>query len=336
MDLLAPRERYDTVDYAVADVREPIPVELGAGADVIYNFAAVHRTPGHPEHEYFETNVAGALNTVALAEACDIRTIVFTSSISVYGPCEETATEDTPLRPTSSYGRSKRLAEAIHDEWLSRGDGRRLIVVRPGVVFGPGERGNYTNLAKALAGGYFVYPGRRDTVKSGGYVDELVQTFDFALSRPDQKILYNFAYPEQSTIQQIVEAFGRVTGRAVRPTTVPLGLMLATAGLFEVASSFGLKTPIHRDRIYKLVKSNKIAPKWLQANGYPFSTDLESALTLWRNETDGHFDREHNSGGPRPAPPRPLKSNPSSFREELRERPAPDRHDPARVAAAQD
>ena len=35
--------------------------------DVIFNFAAVHRTPGHEDHEYFETNIRGAENVVAFA-----------------------------------------------------------------------------------------------------------------------------------------------------------------------------------------------------------------------------------------------------------------------------
>ena len=44
------------------DVRKPIVLEgVNVTADdVIFNFAAVHRTPGHPDYAYFETNVLGA------------------------------------------------------------------------------------------------------------------------------------------------------------------------------------------------------------------------------------------------------------------------------------
>jgi len=289
LDILPPRERLDGVDYAVVDVREPIPTQFGDDAEVIFNLAAVHRTPGHPDHEYFDTNIAGALNTVGLAEACGVKTIVFTSSISVYGPSEEMLTEASPLNAISSYGRSKRLSEQVHDAWLGRAEDRRLIVVRPGVVFGPGEAGNYTHLAKALRRGYFAYPGRRDTIKSGGYVDELVRTFDFTLARGDRKILYNFAYPTQSTIADIVNTFGEVTGRKANPATIPLAPMLFAAGLFEVSRAFGVKTAIHRERIIKLVKSTRISPAWLTSEGYHFSTDLKAALTAWRDETQGSF-----------------------------------------------
>ena len=44
-----------------------------------------------------------------------------------------------------SYGTSKLVAEKIHDAWQLAGKGRRLIVVRPGVVFGAEEHGNMTH-----------------------------------------------------------------------------------------------------------------------------------------------------------------------------------------------
>ena len=290
LDILPPRERLDGVDYQTVDVRDPIPAESGGGAAILYNLAAVHRTPGHPDHEYYETNIAGALNATALAEACDIRTIVFTSSISVYGPCEKAVDEASPLHPVSSYGRSKRLAERIHRDWLARGEGRRLIIVRPGVVFGPGEVGNYTRLARALRAGYFFFPGRRDTVKSGGSVDELLATMEFALQRNERSILYNFAYPQASTTEAIVDILGPIVGRKSRPMTLPIAPLLLAATVFEFANALGITNTIHRERVIKLGKSTRITPGWLNGSGYVFQSDLEGALKQWNAETDGRFD----------------------------------------------
>ena len=290
LDILPPRVRRDGVAYHQVDLRDPIPTEIGAGVDRIYNFAAVHRTPGHPDWEYYQTNIAGALNVVALAEANQIATIVFTSSISVYGPSEAVVDEGSILKPVSAYGRSKRLAEQIHEQWRRSAEGRRLVVVRPAVVFGPGERGNYTSLSKALRGGYFFYPGRRDTIKSGGYVDELCRALDFALSRNAPYILFNFAYPDFSTTEDIVAAFKSVTGWRANPPTLPIFPLLVAATLFEIAAKLGLKTPIHRERVMKLVNSTKVAPGWLRANGYVFETDLAAALKSWAEETRGSFE----------------------------------------------
>lgn len=290
VDIAAPREQLAGVDYVTADVRHPLDPQIGAGAEVLYNLAAVHRTPGHPAHEYFETNGLGAGHVTALAAASDIPLIVFTSSISVYGPAEEVRTEASPPSPTSDYGRSKLIAEMIHQMWLKAAPDRRLITVRPGVVFGPGEQGNYSTLASALQRGIFVYPGRRDTVKSGGHVDELIRTLEFAVARQDREILFNFAFPEASTTQDIVAAFSRVLNRPFRPFTAPLPALLLAARLFEAANALGARTPIHRERVMKLVRSTRIAPQWLLAHGYGFELDLMSSLDHWAQETDGRFE----------------------------------------------
>ena len=44
----------------VCNVHQPIVIIPENQIDVIYNLAAVHKTPGHEYHEYFETNIIGA------------------------------------------------------------------------------------------------------------------------------------------------------------------------------------------------------------------------------------------------------------------------------------
>ena len=289
VDLKPPASSVEGVEFLRHDVRSPMPVDFGEGVSTIYNLAAVHRTPGHSPHAYYDTNVNGALNCTALAEACSIGTMVFTSSISVYGPKESVLTEASTPDPASDYGRSKLMAEQIHRRWFEAQPGRKLVIVRPGVIFGPGEDGNYTVLAKALRRGYFFYPGRQDTVKSSVYVGEVARALDFALAHEDRFVLFNAAYPDLKSIREIVEAFGRTTGRQLNPPTVPLWSLLAVAKPFELLNSLGLDTRIHGDRVMKLVLSTKIRPAWLEANGYQFETDLDQGLVQWQNETDGAF-----------------------------------------------
>src|SRR4051812_12899291 len=65
-DIVPPKELPDGAVYKFCDVRQPIDNVFGE-AERAYNLAAVHRTPGHPEFEYYDTNVAGALNVVEWA-----------------------------------------------------------------------------------------------------------------------------------------------------------------------------------------------------------------------------------------------------------------------------
>ena len=98
--------------YINCDVRSEINIDIPVTSeDVIFNFAAVHRTPGHPDQAYFETNIRGAENVCAFAEKFGIKKIVFTSSIAPYGAAEDLKTEETLPTPNTPYGISKLVAE---------------------------------------------------------------------------------------------------------------------------------------------------------------------------------------------------------------------------------
>ena len=132
-DMRAPNYQHGASDYVFVDVRKPIPIAFAADSGVVYNLAAIHRTPGHAPHEYYETNVLGALNVTGFARRIRARRLVFTSSISVYGASEEEKTEASPPAPNSDYGRSKLIAEEIHRAWRSEEVGSKLVIVRPAV-----------------------------------------------------------------------------------------------------------------------------------------------------------------------------------------------------------
>lgn len=285
VDLVSPAEPVDGVSYKIADVRQPLPADLCPSAEEIYNLAAVHRTPGHETHEYYETNVAGATHICEFARAHQIKKIVFTSSIAVYGPDEAAKEETTPPAPQSAYGWSKLLAEQIQQSWQQEDPSRKLVIVRPAVVFGAGEKGNFTRLAGALKKGFFLYPGRKDTIKACGYVGELIRTMQFMLVQDESQSLYNFCYAQAYTIEEICQSFGRVGSLSQPKGVVPLPLMKLASIPFEVLNALGFKNGINRARIQKLVVSTNIVPAKLMASGYTYGTDLDSALEDWSKTT---------------------------------------------------
>jgi len=289
-DLKAPQRPVDGVSYVLGDVREPIGGDLVPPGAEVYNLAAVHTTPGHADWEYFWTNVLGATNVCDFARANGSTFVCFTSSISVYGPSEDPLDETSVKRPNSAYGRSKLQAEGIHRTWLADRDDRRLVVVRPAVVFGHGEGGNFTRLARLLRAGRFVYPGRRDTIKSCGPVEELVRAILFARDLGRREFTFNFSLPERATTEAICDAFVDVAGVARPKWTLPLAAMLAAAFGFEILSKLGLRTSINRDRIHKLVRSTNVVPTALGEAGYAFETDLRGALGRWKQASGGTFE----------------------------------------------
>src|ERR1700682_599582 len=144
VDINSLRFKVDGVDYVTADVRREIPTELfDPVPSDIFNLAAVHVTPGHEDWEYFNTNVLGAVHVCRFASAIGSNSIIFTSSISIYGATEQPLDEDAEPAPTSAYGRSKLAAEGIHKLWqVQQPAERRLTIARPAVIYGLTERGN--------------------------------------------------------------------------------------------------------------------------------------------------------------------------------------------------
>jgi len=281
-DIAPPRDLGFEVEFHHVDVR--LPIEIAGSWDVAYNFSAVHRTPGHPDNEYFDTNVAGAINVTNFCRDRGIETIVFTSSIAVYGPKEDLLSEQSVVEPTSAYGKSKLLAEDVHRTWFSDDPRRKLVVVRPAVIFGEGENGNFDRLRGALRSRRFAYPGRTDTIKACGYVEELVRSIEWVRNGVDPEVTYNFAYPERPTIEQIAEAIADLDGSGRPLGRIPLAPMIGAATVFEIAGRLGVRTGINRARIRKLVRSTNIYPGYLVENGYPFGTDVRSGIEAWLNE----------------------------------------------------
>ena len=290
VDHKPPQDPLSGVEYVPGDVTRPIVMANPPQGAEVYNFAAVHTTPGHEDWEYFWTNEWGAIHVCDFADQIDAPLVLFTSSIAAYGPTEAPLDESGPFAPTSAYGRSKLIAESIHRAWQKAKPGRKLRIVRPAVIFGRGERGNFTRLAGALKRGRFLYPGRDDAVKACGYVGEMVRSMFFVRDLPNDEIAYNFAYPDRYTTRDIVTAFCAEGGYRVPTAVVPTSLMLLGGLVFEVLTALGLKTSINRARVRKLTLSTNILPRKLQALGYVFETDLKSGLARWRaDSTSGDF-----------------------------------------------
>jgi nucleoside-diphosphate-sugar epimerase len=103
--------------------------------DVIVNLAAEHRDDVYPKSLYDEVNVDGARNICAAARAKNVRKIIFTSSVAVYGFAPKDTDEAGAINPFNDYGRTKYEAEQVYREWQAESlDTRTLVIVRLTVV----------------------------------------------------------------------------------------------------------------------------------------------------------------------------------------------------------
>lgn len=277
--------------YINTDVRQPININIpDIGASIIFNLAAVHKSPGHSIDEYFEANILGAENVCNFARKNNIETIVFTSSIAPYGISEAVKTEDSLPMPNTSYGTSKLNAEYIHKIWQAeQPDKRKLIIVRPGVVFGLNEKGNFTRLYNSLKKGFFFYPGRKDTIKATVYVKDVCRILHEAAQNEQPGILMlNLTYSPAPTIQTICKVIANVTNTNQPKIVVPpWALNVAAGAVYSFTKMFGKEVSgIHPDRVKKLMISTNISGDSLKNSRYSLQYTFEEAVNDWYNDCE--------------------------------------------------
>lgn len=277
------------LEYIECDVRKPVQAQLGdlSNISLVANFAAIHREPGHQSREYYETNLLGAENVCEWASEVGCLDIIFTSSIAPYGPSEDSKSEQDIPVPISAYGGSKLAAEKIHLAWKAVDKSRNLTIVRPGVVFGPGEGGNVSRLIKATLKGYFFYMGNENTRKAGTYVKELTRAMlwvhDRGREAENGSSLFNMTMTPAPSVREYVDTILKVSGKKRKVPTIPFWLLYPVSFMVEgVARILRVNQPISPVRLRKLIKSNDIVPEFLIHNNYEYKYTLQSALDEWK------------------------------------------------------
>lgn len=281
------------VEYLNVDVRKDIDASIFENYEVerIYNFAATHREPGHPKNEYFETNILGAENVCQFATRKSCSTIIFTSSISPYGPSEQEIYESSLTCPETAYGSSKLAAEYIHRLWLEKESNRKLLILRPGVVFGPGEGGNVTRLVRMISKfGLFFRVGEKNIRKAGIYVKELCNATDWLLQKlqcdpKENLIICNMTFDPGPTLTEYIQAVGVTAGRKPRVIPVPTPLLMVGAKIVHtILTGTKIAEQINPVRVRKITRSNNVRGGYLSLNNYKYKFNLNEAFLDWKKD----------------------------------------------------
>jgi len=279
--------------FIKTDVRKPIDIKgFSVSTDSwIFNFAAIHREPGHHSHEYFETNVNGAININDFAEKLNIKNIFFTSSIAPYGKSIELKKETSLLEPETPYGISKSMAELIHQKWLSPGNNRRLIIVRPSVIYGPGDPGNIYRMIKAVKNGSFIIPGKGNIIKAYGYIYGLIDSIQFTMDQNEKFILYNYTENNLLTLREMIVKI-KIFLNINKPTiSLPIPILASVASFIQIMSKLtGRKSDIHPVRVRKAGFPTRIDPDYLKNNKFEFKYEFEKSLEHWKKISPKDFE----------------------------------------------
>lgn len=215
-------------EWIDGDVRDAeLMARACRGVAVIFHLAALASVPysiAHPA-ETHETNVTGTLNTLLAARDAGVRRVIVSSSCAVYGDSPVTPkSERLPPAPVSPYGAQKLAAEGYCQAFTSA-YGLETTALRYFNVFGPGQdpHSAYSAvvprfLAAVRDGEYPVIFGDGEQSRDFIYVGNVVEANLRAATAPAAPgEILNVGTGTPVTINELVAAIGRVTGRTLAP-----------------------------------------------------------------------------------------------------------------------
>jgi nucleoside-diphosphate-sugar epimerase len=204
------------------------------GVNIIYHCAAAHSTA--PADVIRRTNLASVKTLFdVVREAKSAARVVLMSSINVLGSVNyENANENTPRRSTNDLHVDLKIAaEELAEREIS--GGANIVVLRPGLVYGPGDH-NLQKLAQAIYIGKFRFIGSRDNVVPLVHVSDMSQAMVLAgHATTTASRWYNITDGSRTTIGQLVGGLASVMGcpepKRVMPAIVPR-MANSVCGLF--------------------------------------------------------------------------------------------------------
>lgn len=220
----------DIVEGDVTDI--PALRAAVAGVGCVYHLAGVTRA--RRARDFFRINAEGTRNLVTACIKAEGRPprFVYVSSLAAVGPRADTIPirEDATPRPVSAYGLSKLRGE---EEVLAARGILHVTVMRPGVVYGPRDRGLYS-FARWVSRGLLPMPAGPPRFLSLCYVDDLVRAIIASSMIPVSGETYHLTGDRSLTWLDIGGTMGQAMDLRPRPLRLPFSVLLCMAAGFEV------------------------------------------------------------------------------------------------------
>jgi len=246
---LAVRERIERISgqplpFVEADIRDRAALDAVFAAhafDAVVHFAglkAVGESTSQPLR-YYDNNVSGSLVLFESMAKHGVKSIVFSSSATVYGdPATVPIREDFPLSATNPYGRSKLIIEQILGDLALSDPEWRIALLRYFNPVGAHESGLIGEEPNGIPNNLMPYiaqvaDGRRDqlSVYGGDYptvdgtgVRDYIHVVDLALGHVKTLdklatgpgvVTYNLGTGRGNSVLEMVRAFERASGKSI-------------------------------------------------------------------------------------------------------------------------
>lgn len=300
LDLIEPAWDIGAGRFVKGDVRSPEAVRAAMdGCDGLMHLAAAHHDFGIAYDTYFHVNRDAAEVLCRAMDEAGITRSCFYSTVAVFGEGRPPFDESTEPHPVTPYGASKLEGEGVFQRWTEQGGGRRCVVIRPTVTFGPRNFANMYSLIRQIFSGRFVLVGDSANIKSLSYVENLVDATLFLWNRTDLPPfdVYNYVEKPDLSSRGIAETIYRSLGRKPPGWHVPMWMARMAALPFDAVIAVTRKNiPISSARVVKLFgMETKYEADKVRKAGFRPAVSLEDgidAMVRWYVDEGRHASSE--------------------------------------------
>lgn len=197
---------------------------------VVHLAARVHVMDDDAENPmtlYRAINTDATLNIARQAAKAGVKRFVFISTVKVNGEGRDTAYRETDAAaPEDPYAVSKWEAEQGLQR-IARETGLEVVILRPPLVYGPGVKANFLQLARAVNRGWPLPLGAINNRRSLLYLGNFVDAIRLCAEHPDaagKTFLLDDGKPVSTP--ELIRALARATNRAPRMLKVSEGLLM--------------------------------------------------------------------------------------------------------------
>jgi nucleoside-diphosphate-sugar epimerase len=206
-----------------------------SGAEAVFHIAGWYKIGIKDRDAAVRTNVDGTRNVLELMHKLGIPKGVYTSTLAVNSDTHGRLVDET-FRFTGShlsvYDETKAEAHRIAEAFITRG--LPLVIVQPGLVYGPGDTsGVRTTLRQFLQRKLPLLP--RETAFAWGHIEDVARGHVLAMERGTAGRNYFLAGPAH-TLVEAIDVASDITGVSaprLRVSPGVLGAAAACAGVLE-------------------------------------------------------------------------------------------------------
>lgn len=273
-------------DTIICDItnKDSLAHSIPEGSSWVILLAAEHKDD-ISRSLYYNVNVEGTKNVLNVMRKKGINKIVFTSSVAVYGLNKPNPDESFGTDPFNDYGKSKFIAEEELRRWYSENTKERsLVIIRPTVVFGPGNRGNVYNLLRQISSGRFLMIGNGENKKSLAYVENITAFIKFILEKELTGYhLFNYSDKPDLSTKELVKLTERTLNKKLPSIRMPYFMGYGIGLFFDLISIISRKKfPISSVRVKKFCATTQFNSDKTKNTGFipPYSIENGLAKTL--------------------------------------------------------